>query len=159
MKAELLRQAILSQYGSIRKFALTIGVPPSTLQSAIENDTIGKMAVDTVILICDNLGLDVRTLEPLNKTENNLVELDRFSKQVVEQTKEAVEAMEQLRKKLDEEVKKIINSERTRYHSYNQFLILFAIGTGLRQGEILGLTYGDIENGKVKVVKKWLNNA
>jgi integrase len=58
----------------------------------------------------------------------------------------------------DEEVKKIINSEKTRYHSYNRFLFLFALGTGLRQGEILGLTYGDIESGKVRVVKQVVNS-
>jgi len=58
----------------------------------------------------------------------------------------------------DEEVKKIINSEKTRYNSYNRFLFLFALGTGLRQGEILGLTYGDIENGHVKVVKQVVNS-
>jgi hypothetical protein len=101
VRTERLKKAILSQYGSVRKFALTIGIPPSTLQSAIDNNTIGKMAVDTVILICENLGLDIKTFEPTNK--DNLVELDRFSKQVVEQTREAVEAMEQLRKKIDEE--------------------------------------------------------
>lgn len=58
----------------------------------------------------------------------------------------------------DDEVKKIINSKKTRYNSYNRFLILFALGTGLRQGEILGLTYGDIENGKARVVKQVVNS-
>jgi integrase len=59
----------------------------------------------------------------------------------------------------DEEVKKIIGSEKTRYNSYNRFLFLFALGTGLRQGEILGLTYADIENGKVRVVKQAVNSS
>jgi integrase len=53
-----------------------------------------------------------------------------------------------------EEVKKIVSSEKTRYHSYNRFLILFALGTGLREGEILGLKFGDIVNGQVKVLRQ-----
>lgn len=58
----------------------------------------------------------------------------------------------------NEEVKKIINSKKSGNNSYNRLLFLFALGTGLRQGEILGLTYGDIENGKVKVVKQVVNS-
>lgn len=53
-----------------------------------------------------------------------------------------------------DEIKKIIESDKTRYHSYNRFLILFALGTGLRQGELLGLKFGDIVNGQVKVLRQ-----
>ena len=63
MNTEMLKTAILEKYGSIRKCAQTLGIPPTTLQGAIENNRVGKMAVDTVILLCDDLNLDVKTFQ------------------------------------------------------------------------------------------------
>lgn len=53
-----------------------------------------------------------------------------------------------------EEINKIVNSKETGKNAYNRFLFLFALGTGLRQAELLGLKYGDIEEGRIKVVRQ-----
>lgn len=58
-----------------------------------------------------------------------------------------------------EEVKKIITSKTSGQHSYNRFLILFALGTGLRQGELLGLKYSDIKDGQVKVKRQVITDT
>lgn len=94
MNTELLKNAIIKKYGSIRKCAQTLGIPPTTLQGAIENNRVGKMAVETVILLCEDLDIDIKTFEPKAEsvTLDNLLKLDAFSKQVIEQTKEAQEA-------------------------------------------------------------------
>lgn len=58
-----------------------------------------------------------------------------------------------------EEVKKIISSKSSGQHSYNRFLILLALGTGLRQGELLGLKFSDIKDGQVKVVRQVITDT
>lgn len=56
-KAEVLKDEILRQYRSIRAFALEMGIPYSTLVTALERGIEG-MAYGTVIQICDKLGLN-----------------------------------------------------------------------------------------------------
>lgn len=56
-KAELLRQEILIQYKSVRQFAIEMGIPYSTLVTALERGIEG-MAYGTVIRICDKLNLN-----------------------------------------------------------------------------------------------------
>lgn len=58
-----------------------------------------------------------------------------------------------------EEIGKIVKSKPACQHSYNRFLIRFALGTGLREGELLGLTYGNIVDGNVKVLKQAITNV
>ena len=58
-----------------------------------------------------------------------------------------------------EEVKKIINSKASGQHAYNRFLILLALGTGLRQGELLGLKFSDIKDGQVKVMRQVITDT
>ncbi len=64
-KTEKLKNIILSRYGSIREFSKIVGIPSTTLTSALDRD-IGGMAVDRVIKICDVLDLNVKTFEPLD---------------------------------------------------------------------------------------------
>lgn len=64
-KAEILRNEIMRQYRSVRAFALSMGIPYSTLVTALERGIEG-MAYGTVINMCDKLGLnpvDFSTLE------------------------------------------------------------------------------------------------
>ena len=56
-KAEVLKKEILSQYRSIRQFALEMGIPYSTLVTALERGIEG-MASGTVIRMCDKLSLN-----------------------------------------------------------------------------------------------------
>lgn len=63
-KGELLKQEILRQYRSVRKFALDINVPYSTLVTALERGIEG-MAYGTVIRMCDKLNLNPVDFTPL----------------------------------------------------------------------------------------------
>lgn len=56
-KAEILKKEILRQYKSVRAFALNLGIPYSTLVTALERGVEG-MAYGTVIRMCDQLSLN-----------------------------------------------------------------------------------------------------
>jgi len=56
-KAETLKKEILRQYRSVRQFALEMGIPYSTLVTALERGIEG-MAYGTVIRMCDKLSLN-----------------------------------------------------------------------------------------------------
>ena len=56
-KAEILKRVILSRYKSIRQFAVEMGIPYSTLITALERGVDG-MAYSTVIRICEALSLN-----------------------------------------------------------------------------------------------------
>ncbi len=56
-KAEILKKEILSQYSSVRQFAMEMGIPYSTLVTALERGIEG-MAYGTVIKMCDKLSLN-----------------------------------------------------------------------------------------------------
>lgn len=56
-KAEILKKEILGQYRSVRQFALEMGIPYSTLVTALERGIEG-MAYGTVIKMCDKLSLN-----------------------------------------------------------------------------------------------------
>lgn len=56
-KAEILKKEILTQYRSVRQFAMEMGIPYSTLVTALERGIEG-MAYGTVIRMCDKLSLN-----------------------------------------------------------------------------------------------------
>lgn len=56
-KAEILKKEILRQYRSVRQFAIEMGIPYSTLVTALERGIEG-MAYGTVIKMCDKLSLN-----------------------------------------------------------------------------------------------------
>lgn len=56
-KAEILRRVILSRYKSVRRFAVEMNIPYSTLVTALERGIDG-MAYSTVIRICEALMLN-----------------------------------------------------------------------------------------------------
>lgn len=68
-KSLKLRCIIKSQYKSIRAFADAVGIPNTTLVTALNNG-IGGMAVEKVIQICDKLGIDVKTFEPCDSVSD-----------------------------------------------------------------------------------------
>lgn len=63
-KSKKLKEQILSKYRSIREFSKKVGIPNSTLVTALDAG-IGGMSVDKVIIICEDLGIDVKTFEPI----------------------------------------------------------------------------------------------
>jgi len=67
-KAEILKRVILSQYKSVRRFAVEMDIPYSTLVTALERGIEG-MAYSTVIRICDILSLNPVDFSPLEDGE------------------------------------------------------------------------------------------
>lgn len=65
-KAEVLKRVILSQYKSVRQFAVEMDIPYSTLVTALERGIEG-MAYSTVIRICDALSLNPVDFTPLDE--------------------------------------------------------------------------------------------
>lgn len=65
-KAEILKEEILKQYKSVRQFALEMGIPYSTLVTALDRGIEG-MAYGTVIRMCDRLNLNPVDFTPLNQ--------------------------------------------------------------------------------------------
>lgn len=65
-KAEILKKEILRQYRSVRQFAMEMGIPYSTLVTALERGIEG-MAYGTVIKMCDKLSLNPVDFTPLEK--------------------------------------------------------------------------------------------
>lgn len=53
---KIIRSEISKQYRSVRQFALAVGVPLSTVNSALNNG-VGGSSFDTVVLICKALGI------------------------------------------------------------------------------------------------------
>jgi molybdenum-dependent DNA-binding transcriptional regulator ModE len=60
---------IKEKYGSIRQFAIALDIPYSTIKSGL-NAGVGGMAVDTVIKMCDALGIKVEELKGYPDTGN-----------------------------------------------------------------------------------------
>lgn len=67
-KAEVLKRVILSQYKSVRQFAVEMDIPYSTLVTALERGIEG-MAYSTVIRICEALSLNPVDFTPLEDGE------------------------------------------------------------------------------------------
>lgn len=75
-KSKILKREILSQYKSIRQFALEMDIPYSTLVTAIDRGIEG-MAYGTVIKICAKLNLnpiDFSSLERDTTVSEQLLE-------------------------------------------------------------------------------------
>ncbi len=66
-KAEALKKEILTQYKSIRQFAIEMGIPYSTLVTALDRGVEG-MAYGTVIRMCDKLNLNPVDFTPLEES-------------------------------------------------------------------------------------------
>lgn len=65
-KAEILKREILSQYKSVRQFAIEMQIPYSTLVTALDRGIEG-MAYGTVIKMCDKLNLNPVDFTSLEK--------------------------------------------------------------------------------------------
>lgn len=65
-KAEILKKEILTQYKSVRQFAIEMEIPYSTLVTALDRGIEG-MAYGTVIKMCDRLNLNPVDFSSLDK--------------------------------------------------------------------------------------------
>lgn len=61
-RTEFVQRLIDENWKSRRQFALSIGLPPTTLNSILERG-IGKASVDNVLLICEGLGISADDLQ------------------------------------------------------------------------------------------------
>ncbi|MCI6755766.1 MAG: transcriptional regulator [Lachnospiraceae bacterium] len=73
-KTQLLKESILSQYKSVRQFAAEMGIPYSTLVTALDRGIDG-MAYSTVISICERLAINPVNFAPMSDG-------DRLSEQI-----------------------------------------------------------------------------
>lgn len=63
-RTDYVAKLIDENWKSRRQFALSIGIPPTTLNSILERG-IGKASVDNVLLICEGLGITTDELQSL----------------------------------------------------------------------------------------------
>lgn len=63
-KAKFLKELIETQGYTIRAFAQKCGIPESTLYTILKKG-VGRASVNTIILICKNLGITVEQLEEI----------------------------------------------------------------------------------------------
>lgn len=71
---ELISREIKNQYRSVRRFAIHMGIPQTTLFSILKNG-IGGTAYDTVVKICSELGIEVINYNSAVKIDNEVLGL------------------------------------------------------------------------------------
>lgn len=69
-RSESMKKEILAQYKSVRQFALEMGIPYSTLVTALERGIDG-MAYSTVICMCDRLRINPVDFSPMDEDTNS----------------------------------------------------------------------------------------
>ena len=62
-RSEKFKKIIEAKFGTVKHFAVTVGIPYTTLRSGLQNG-IGGMAFDKVMLMCDALDIDPHTFTP-----------------------------------------------------------------------------------------------
>ena len=74
----IVRDEISRQYKSVRQFAFAVGIPLSTINSALHNG-IGGSSFDTVVQICRTLGICALGEENIHLTEDTQRILDQYT--------------------------------------------------------------------------------
>ncbi|MCM1536767.1 MAG: transcriptional regulator [bacterium] len=69
-RSESMKKEILSQYRSVRQFAMEMGIPYSTLVTALDRGIDG-MAYSTVICMCDRLHINPVDFMPMDEDTNS----------------------------------------------------------------------------------------
>lgn len=71
---ELIRREIALQYKSTRQFAMAVDIPLSTITSALKKGVDG-MSFDSVVKICETLGIQRMSTAPAGFVSGNMSEL------------------------------------------------------------------------------------
>ncbi len=74
----VVRDEITRQYKSVRQFAFAVGIPLSTINSALHNG-IGGSSFDTVVQICRTLGICALGEENIHLTQDTQRILDQYA--------------------------------------------------------------------------------
>lgn len=74
MTREYYLRSLISDNGSLKDFAIKIGMPYSTLLSILKN--VGGAACDNVFKICQGLGISADSLSMLDKIPSNVILLE-----------------------------------------------------------------------------------
>lgn len=69
-KTASMKKEILAQYKSVRQFAMEMGIPYSTLVTALDRGIDG-MAYSTVICMCDRLRINPIDFMPMDEDTNS----------------------------------------------------------------------------------------
>jgi len=86
------KNEIRAQYKSVRKFSIEVGIPQSTIVSALHNG-IGGTSHDTVLKICRKLGLNLLEYSPLYNTSEKGMSLISAYSQLDEKGRYTVDAI------------------------------------------------------------------
>lgn len=109
-REEFLKDLIIKQFGSIRKFSDHIETPSSTITSMLSRG-VGGTSVDTVIRVCQELGITVEELQ--NIEGNNITEKDKEEpKTIAAHLPEGVELTEEEQNDLDEYIQFILSRRK-----------------------------------------------
>lgn len=71
---ELIASEIKKQYKSVRRFAMHIGIPQTTLFSVLKNGISGT-AFDTVVKICQTLGINIINYQSPVKIDDEVLDI------------------------------------------------------------------------------------
>ena len=78
----IVRDEISRQYKSVRQFAFAVGIPLSTINSALHNG-IGGSSFDTVVQICRTLGICALGEENIQRILDQYAKLDDYGRHTI----------------------------------------------------------------------------
>ncbi len=87
-----IKNEIKAQYRSVRKFSIAVGIPQSTIVSALHNG-IGGTSYDTVLKICRKLSINLYEYSPLYNTSHKGMSLISAYSQLDEKGRYVVDAI------------------------------------------------------------------
>ena len=87
-----IKNEIRTQYRSVRKFSIAVGIPQSTIVSALHNG-IGGTSYDTVLKICRKLSINLFEYSPLYNTSHKGMSLITAYSQLDEKGRYVVDAI------------------------------------------------------------------
>ncbi len=87
-----IKNEIKFQYKSVRKFSMDVGIPQSTIVSALHNG-IGGTSYDTVLKICRKLGINLYEYSPLYNNSHKGMSLISAYNQLDEKGRYVIDAI------------------------------------------------------------------
>ena len=87
-----IKNEIRAQYKSVRKFSIAVGIPQSTIVSALHNG-VGGTSYDTVLKICRKLSINLYEYSPLYNTSHKGMSLITAYSQLDEKGRYVVDAI------------------------------------------------------------------